>query len=206
MHHSCPFSISHASIASLLIPKSGRTTTISPLSDKLRLQGIPLHPRIPHRRRLPRRGGGHRRSGAALHAGSPPGHRLHRQGAPEPWRILAALNSEKSLRNEMGGAHQTVNRHSGIMNCPPCLSLCSACTRPWSWSPSWTATRPCWPARRFIWHKIKKLPLFEGASCMYATRIPVRRRRSEVPPWGEAPGASCCRVPPPELTRAKFVL
>ena len=23
----------------------------------------------------------------------------------------------------MGGAHQTVNRHSGIMNCPPCLSL-----------------------------------------------------------------------------------
>ena len=24
---------------------------------------------------------------------------------------------------ELGGVHQTVNRHSGIMNCAPCLSL-----------------------------------------------------------------------------------
>ena len=25
------------------------------------------------------------------------------------------------------------------------------CTLPWRSSPSWTATRPCWPARQFTW-------------------------------------------------------
>ena len=29
----------------------------------------------------------------------------------------------KEAPSKMGGAHQTVNMHSGIMNCPPCLSL-----------------------------------------------------------------------------------
>ena len=95
-------------------------------------------------------------------------------------------------RRHRGGLHgQPEHCHRGRRR-----AGARVCTRRWSWSPSWTATKPCWPARRFIWHKIKKLPLFEGASCMYETRIPVRCRRSGVPPWGEAPGASCCPAQP----------